>query len=811
MVKLNKISMQGFKSFKNKTTILIGDGLTSITGANGSGKSNILDAFSFVLGKNSAKALRADKMEDLIFKSENGRVESAKVELEIDNQDRKIKLDFDKILISRRVNQQGQSTYRLNGKVETRQMIVDLLREARISPDWLNIVCQGDVTRVLEMSPLERRFIIDELAGLAEFDEKKRKSEVELHKVEEILREQNLLLREREKLFENISEEKRKVEIFNNLNEKIKKLEFSISKNKLDTAIEKREKFAAKEKEIEEKLAKLDEDIKNIDLELDEKENQVKNLTKNILVGSREVEVIEEQEKLKSEILNRESNIESNKREIKRLERYIEQLTEIEKPKAIKFLLDKEGVLGTLDQIIKCDDKYRQAIDAALGSMKNDLIVEKFDKIDFYINYLKENKIGSARFLPLDKINGFVIDKPKGKGVVDIAIKLVKYDKKYTKVLEYALGSTLILNNLRDAKQFVNKYRIATLDGSVVEKSGSVFGGYKEQAFNTNKIKEEIKKLKQENKKLEEELEMFKKQLEEVSKKREDVTSKYCGVSEEITLIENQIKEIRDKRRKIYERRLRLQSDLSNEKIKLAKIEVEIKNYQDDMEEMELFDEVEKGTITELKDKIIRYSNEIRKLGPLNMKAVEEFDKYQKEYEDLKEKVEKIIEEKYAILKVVNEIESKRKEKFMDLFNSVNKEFKDIYHRFTEGEGYIALEEEDNIYSGLLIKAKPKGKRLLGIDSLSGGEKTVTAIAFLLAIQRCKPNFFVLLDEIDAALDKDNTKKIMDAIREFAKEQQYILITHNEATVAQSNQVYGIVSENGVSSVVGIKLKNQIR
>ena len=811
MVKLNKIVLQGFKSFKNKTTILIGEGITSITGPNGSGKSNIIDAFSFVLGKNSAKALRADRMEDLIFKSDKSQSESAKVELEIDNSSGKIKVDDKILVISRKVNQQGQSIYRLNGKVETRQRILDLLREARISPDWLNIVGQGDVTKVLEMNPIERRLIIDELAGVAEFDEKKKKSEQELQKVEEILREQNLLLREREKLFQNISEEKKKVERFNELNNRLKKLKFSISKKKLDISTEKRNRFLEKEGEIEEKIRKIDSQIKDIDFDLEEKEKKVKELTENILIGSREVEVIEEQEKLKHEILSLESKIESNRREIDRLDRYLEQISEIERPKAIKFLSGKEGIVGTLGEIIKCDHKYKQAIDVALGAMRNDLIVDNFDRISSYVDYLKENKIGFARFLPLDKISSTIIEKPKRKGVIDIGINLVKFNRKFKKAVEYALGSTLVVDNLNNAKQFVNKYRIATLDGSLVERSGSVGGGYKEKVFNIDKVKEEIKNLEEENKKLGEELNFYKKKLDEVSKRREEMSSKYSGVGEEIKKVELEIKKLRDRRRKIYEQKLRLQNDLSNEKIKLARVETEIKNYQDELEEMEIFDEVEEGDIAELKERVIKCNSEISKLGPLNMRAIEEYDKYREEYENLKEKVEKIIEEKYAILKVINEIESKRKEKFMELFDMVNHNFKENYHKFTEGEGYIALEEPENIYSGLLIKAKPKGKRMLGIDSLSGGEKTITAIAFLLAIQRCKPSFFVLLDEIDATLDKDNTRKVIEVIREFSKEQQYIVITHNEGTITKSDQVYGVVSEDGISSVVGIRLKNQLR
>jgi len=362
------------------------------------------------------------------------------------------------------------------------------------------------------------------------------------------------------------------------------------------------------------------------------------------------------------------------------------------------------------------------------------------------------------------------------------------------------------VDNLKNAKKFVNKYRVVTLDGSLIEKSGSVVGGYKEDSFNISKIKEEIENLEKENKKIEEEIEEMQKVLKEVNEKREKINSKYSGAWEKIKEIEEEIKKLRERRRKIYERKLRLQSDLSNEKIKLAKIEVEIKNYSSKLEELENFEDVEEGEIPELKEKIIKYKAEIKKLGALNMRAIEEFEKYKKEYEELKEKVERIIEEKYAILKVIDEIESKRKEKFMELFEKVNKEFRDIYHRFTEGEGYLALEEPGNIYSGLLIKAKPKGKRMLGIDSLSGGEKTVTAIAFLLAVQRCKPSFFVLLDEIDAALDKENTKKVIDAIKEFSKEQQYIIITHNEVTISRGDQVYGVIAEDGVSSVIGIRL-----
>ncbi|MBN2094803.1 MAG: chromosome segregation protein SMC [Candidatus Aenigmarchaeota archaeon] len=809
MVSLSKLTVHGFKSFKNKVSLDIGPGITCIAGANGSGKSNIVDAFSFVLGRSSAKFMRADKMEDVIFKSDRGAASFAKVELEFDNSDRVIKLDSDVVTIFRQINSDGQSTYRLNGKIDTRQRILDLLREARITPEGLNIVAQGDVTRVIEMTPGERRKVIDDLAGLAEFDEKKKKSESELEKVSSILTQQSLLLAEKERLFSNISEEKRKVETYEELNGKVKRMKFTISKKKLDDGVEKKDQISGKCSEIESKLSEALKEVQEFDAKMEEIDSNLKNMAKNVLGGSKEVAVIEKQEKVKSQLMTKEARIKNNEREITRLRQFIERLDEVDKPKAVKFLLGKPGVLGTPDQVIGCSPENREAIDAALGGAKNNIIVDSVSTADSLIRYLKENKIGTAKFLPLDKIRGNVVSRPRAEGVVDVAINLVKYEPKYNSVAEFLLGSTVVMGSLASAKALINQYRLVTQDGSLIEKSGAILGGYKDSPMDSSRYLREISALEQENKTLSEELELLRAELEKTTKSRDEVKGEYSGLSQRMEEGEAARKELSEKRRKVYERKLRLESDLSSERVKLARIETELKLSQDELSGLELFEELEKGSVNELKDRISQYTREMSELGPLNMKSVEDFDTYRMEYENLKEKVEKIVEEKYAIEKVILEIETHRKDAFMALFNEVDVHFREIYTKLSEGEGYLSLEEEGNVYSGLLIKAKPKGKRLLGIDSLSGGEKTVTAIAFLLSIQRCKPSCFCLLDEIDAALDKENTRKIVDLIQEFTSEQQYLIVTHNEVTISKSNQVYGVISEGGVSTVVGIKLNRR--
>jgi chromosome segregation protein len=743
MVSLSKLTLQGFKSFKNKTSLDIGPGITCIAGANGSGKSNLVDAFSFVLGRSSAKFMRADKMEDVIFKSDKGQGGFAKVELEFDNTDRVIKVDSDTISIYRQINPNGQSTYKLNDKIETRQRILDLLREARITPEGLNIVAQGDVMRVIEMTPFDRRKVIDELAGLAEFDEKKKKSEGELEKVSVILTQQSMLLAEKERMFTNISEEKRKVETYEDLSKRVKKIRYSIGKMKFDETAEKKEQIAAKCSELEQKLAQATKETDDIGNEMDALDNEIKSLAKNVFRGSKEVEVIEKQERIKGQILSKEARIKSNEREIQRIRQTIDRLDEVsDRPRSVKMLSGKDGVLGTPDQIISCNMTYREAIDAAMGGSRNNIIVDSVSRAEFLIRYLKENKIGTAKFLPLDKIQGNVVSKPNVPGVVGLAIDLVKFEAKYNNVAEYLLGSTIVMDTLANARTLMNKYRIVTLDGSLAEKSGAILGGFKDKPVDSSRYLSEIMSLEQENKTLVEELKGMQLELNDASRSRAEVKTEYSDIGKKMEDQEIAIKELSEKRRKAYERKLRLDSDLSNERMKMARIEVEIKVISEEVSGLEVFEELEEGAIQVLKDRINQYTKEMNELGPLNMKSVEDFEAYRSEYEGLKEKVEKIVEEKYAIERVIMEIETRRKDSFMELFLNVSQKFSEVYGKLSNGEGYLELEEEGNVYSGLLIKARPKGKRLLGIDSLSGGEKTVTAIAFLLSIQRCKPSCF---------------------------------------------------------------------
>ena len=197
--KLTRITLQGFKSFRRKISIPFFDGFVCICGPNGSGKSNVADAISFALGRSSAKSLRADRLHELIYHGHDGNppADYAAVTLWFDNSKKIFPFDEEEVAVTRKVNKQGMSLFKINGSTTTREKILELLSSARIHPDGYNIIMQGDVTQVIEMDPEERRGIIDEIAGIKHYNEKKEKALANLEKVEQKLKEVEIVISER--------------------------------------------------------------------------------------------------------------------------------------------------------------------------------------------------------------------------------------------------------------------------------------------------------------------------------------------------------------------------------------------------------------------------------------------------------------------------------------------------------------------------------------------------------------------------------------------------------------------------------------
>jgi len=195
----------------------------------------------------------------------------------------------------------------------------------------------------------------------------------------------------------------------------------------------------------------------------------------------------------------------------------------------------------------------------------------------------------------------------------------------------------------------------------------------------------------------------------------------------------------------------------------------------------------------------------------VNMKAIDEYSTINVEFEQLKAKLDRLLEEKDSITKIVEEVESKRLEKFMETFNEIRNNFSVIYRDMTQGMGNIKLEEEENIESGMVIEANPSGKKITNIDTMSGGEKTLAALSFLFAVMQHYDSPFYVLDEVDAALDKSNTRKIVELVKKYSGEMQFIVITHNDYTISEADSIYGVSMESGISRVFGIEMPARVQ
>ena len=210
-----------------------------------------------------------------------------------------------------------------------------------------------------------------------------------------------------------------------------------------------------------------------------------------------------------------------------------------------------------------------------------------------------------------------------------------------------------------------------------------------------------------------------------------------------------------------------------------------------------------------MKRDIAALKDQIRKLGPVNVNAIEEFKSLMERYTFLKKQHDDLVAAEKDLEGIIAELDSAMRKQFTEKFGQISREFDKVFKElFGGGKGTLELmEEEDILEAGIRIIAQPPGKKLQNMMQLSGGEKALTAIALLFAIQNLKPSPFCLLDEIEAALDESNVGRYAKYLHKLTKNTQFIVITHRRGTMESADRLYGItMQEKGVSTLVSVNL-----
>ncbi|MEE9540614.1 MAG: AAA family ATPase, partial [Candidatus Thorarchaeota archaeon] len=256
----------------------------------------------------------------------------------------------------------------------------------------------------------------------------------------------------------------------------------------------------------------------------------------------------------------------------------------------------------------------------------------------------------------------------------------------------------------------------------------------------------------------------------------------------------------------------RLQTEQSRLDIDLVGLKAELENLADVEEETkkrEKTRELTRREIDEKDEKIRELERELEAMGPVNLKSLTDYDAEREKYDEIVDKKTRLEEEHKEILSFMEEIEAEKTHKFLQVYNDIADNFSKVFARLSPGgEAHLLLENPEHpLMGGITVKTKPRGKDLVTLDAMSGGEKTLTGLALIFAIQMYSPSSFYVFDEIDAALDNVNAHNVASMIAEMSKSSQFIVVSLRDTTVRQADLLIGVTNQDGISRVVSVDLQ----
>lgn len=754
---LQKIEMQGFKTFANKTGLEFlrpkegARGITAIVGPNGSGKSNIADSVRWVLGEQSLKLLRGKKSEDVIFSGSEKRARSgfAEVSLTLDNEDGSAPIEYPEVVITRRLYRDGESEYLINKNKVRLQDILLLLAKANFGQRTYSVIGQGMIDAILVASPRERKEFFDEAAGVKQYQLKREQALRKLEASEENLKQAELILGELEPRMRGLSRQVRRLEERVSLEKELRELEFHY--------------FGASWKSIQDELKSIDAKTKTV-------EEDRRNKEKEVAASRQSLSGMETEETKSAGLLGLQKEYES----------------EMEKRNALR---EKEIQLKSA---IRLEQMKSQGASGPALPMPLPRIIEELESI----------------FELHDEI-------------VDRILKAESLDEALAAADELQSLGKKIDDLAKELKEPGHKTKSAPKEPSVPPRPQKELG---EAAT----------------------------EIAALSKRLVEIQSKMQRWGQEEARKRGEFFEIQRRLQSLQSELFELDHHLSDHRVERARVETRRDSLAQEAREA-LGGEAEAalkhaapaGTDpAALSPKIRQMRAQAASIGLIDQTVVNEYKETKERFDFLNGQVEDLRKTKISLEEMIIELDGIIKKQSDQSFRRINHEF-DAYFKKLFGGGSASLqkiereeetEEEEaaaaekeaagieeesaakrsaqELWLGLDIFANPPGKRVKTIHMLSGGERALTSIALICAILTTNPSPFVVLDEVDAALDESNALKFATIIDELSQKTQFLVITHNRYTMQKSQVLYGVtMDDDSTSRVLSLKLEEaeQIR
>ena len=368
------------------------------------------------------------------------------------------------------------------------------------------------------------------------------------------------------------------------------------------------------------------------------------------------------------------------------------------------------------------------------------------------------------------------------------AIKARNLEKKVTSLNETILNISANLNALSKKIEILNDRR------------DEILSNIKSKVNQIEKNKQLIEQLKQSREEYRDEIKALMNVENQMTGKIKQYTTKRDEFYKQTISIENELDKTNTRVESYYDLISRAKYRLPTLEGTIKEIEEEIKLYNIEITDKKL------PNVESLKDTIKVIEESMRELEPVNMRALEEYEHQTERKNKLDEDIKHLKDQKKNLVKLCKEITNKKTERFFEVFIEINNNFKKIYSQLSEGgEGELKLEDPDNIFeNGLTIKAKPRGKKVLLLSALSGGEKSIASLGFIFAIQNYDPSPFYVLDEVDMFLDGVNAETVSRTIKLNSQDSQFIMVSLRKIALKEANHVYGVtMRDTGVSDMIG--------
>ncbi len=807
-MKFKQLNITGFKSFSEKTSFLIENGLTGIVGPNGCGKSNIVEALRWCMGENSAKSMRGSGMEDVIFSGTANRPSKniSEVSLTMDNQNKdgpSQYREFDEISVKRKIEKDKGSKYYINDKEVRAKDVQTLFADLSTGAHSPSLISQGRIGQLVTAKPIERKSILEEAAGISGIHSRRQEAETRLNAAENNLKRADELKRQQQKQLDNLKKQAEEATKYKEISREIKKAEAGLYYLKI-------KEIEKDKKQIIEKLNELDDEISAINIDFNHNNTLLEEENKKLApLRDKKMESAASLQKLNLDMSNleaEEARVKSLQDKLEKSIKTIESDLEREKSISLDAELNEKRVSKEKDELLKTENELIEVETSSSKELKNSKtqLENLLAKLDTMLNEIekdidKNKKITKEIFRKLKQL------------VKNITSSQEEYAEKFGKDKSIQSDSIKRKERIKNIDVELENWRnlrsnSEKMTAELTERKMKLVSELNDNQKNPERIAtskgqnlQNLENTKKRNEEIEKELMESEKKYNSINQNIKEIQLKLSGLKENKARNEATIEGIENRKKDLL---FSIKSELNIEN------EVSILS-QSDLNDI---DPENMPSLENQSQKVEKIKKQRESLGSVNLRADEETKKYETEIKKMEDDRADLYSAIVKLKSSIEELNQKGRERLLEAFTKVNRKFNEVYTKlFNGGTAKIELvDSDDPLEAGLEMFVSPPGKRLQSITLLSGGEQALTALSLVFAVFLVNPSPICVLDEVDAPLDDANVTRFCSLLDELTKitNTKFIIITHHALTMSRMHRLYGVtMAEQGVSQLVSVDLQ----